>query len=91
MSLTYAGSGVNIEAGAEAISQIKSAVKSTYNNNVLTSLGSFGSAFSLKSILSEYKDPVLVQSTDGVGTKLIIAKMMNKFSTKSIIKRSSRS
>ena len=81
MSLTYANSGVNIVAGAEAVNQIKSAVKATYNNNVLTSLGSFGSAYSLKSIVKDYTDPVLVQSTDGVGTKLIIAKMMNDFST----------
>lgn len=81
MSLTYASSGVNIAAGAEAVNQIKSAVKATYNNNVLTSLGSFGSAYSLKSIINKYTDPVLVQSTDGVGTKLIIAKMMDNFAT----------
>jgi phosphoribosylformylglycinamidine cyclo-ligase len=81
MSLTYANSGVNIAAGAEAVNQIKSAVKATYNANVLTSLGSFGSAYSLKSIVNDYTDPVLVQSTDGVGTKLIIAKMMNNFDT----------
>lgn len=81
MSLTYANSGVNIAAGAQAVDQIKSAVKATYNSNVLTSLGSFGSAYSLKSIVNEYTDPVLVQSTDGVGTKLIIAKMMDNFST----------
>jgi phosphoribosylformylglycinamidine cyclo-ligase len=81
MSLTYANSGVNIAAGADAVNQIKSAVKATYNSNVLTSLGSFGSAYSLKSIVNEYTDPVLVQSTDGVGTKLIIAKMMDNFTT----------
>jgi phosphoribosylformylglycinamidine cyclo-ligase len=79
MSLTYKDSGVNIEAGAEAVNQIKNAVKATYNGNVLTSLGSFGSAFSLKSIISEYDNPVLVQSTDGVGTKLMIAKRMEMF------------
>jgi phosphoribosylformylglycinamidine cyclo-ligase len=81
MSLTYADSGVNIAAGADAVNQIKSAVKATYNSNVLTSLGSFGSAYSLKSIVKDYTDPVLVQSTDGVGTKLIIAKMMDNFTT----------
>jgi phosphoribosylformylglycinamidine cyclo-ligase len=81
MSLTYVNSGVNIAAGAEAVNQIKSAVKSTYNSNVLTSLGSFGSAYSLKLIVKDYNDPVLVQSTDGVGTKLIIAKMMDNFTT----------
>jgi phosphoribosylformylglycinamidine cyclo-ligase len=81
MSLTYADSGVNIAAGADAVNQIKSAVKATYNSNVLTSLGSFGSAYSLKEIVKDYTDPVLVQSTDGVGTKLIIAKMMDNFTT----------
>jgi phosphoribosylformylglycinamidine cyclo-ligase len=81
MSLTYADSGVNIIAGTDAVNQIKSAVKATYNSNVLTSLGSFGSAYSLKEIVKDYDDPVLVQSTDGVGTKLIIAKMMNNFTT----------
>ena len=78
-SLTYADSGVNITAGAEAVERIKQAVKSTYSKDVLTSLGSFGSAISLKNILKEYSDPILVQSTDGVGTKLIIAKQMNQF------------
>jgi phosphoribosylformylglycinamidine cyclo-ligase len=77
--LTYASSGVDINAGAEAVNRIKKAVKETYSKDVLTSLGSFGSAISLKSILNEFQDPILVQSTDGVGTKLIIAKMMNKF------------
>jgi phosphoribosylformylglycinamidine cyclo-ligase len=77
--LTYASSGVDITAGAEAVNRIKKAVKETYSKDVLTSLGSFGSAISLKSILNEFEDPILVQSTDGVGTKLIIAKMMNNF------------
>jgi phosphoribosylformylglycinamidine cyclo-ligase len=77
--LTYASSGVDITAGAEAVNRIKKAVKETYSKDVLTSLGSFGSAMSLKSVLNEFEDPILVQSTDGVGTKLIIAKMMNSF------------
>ena len=81
MSVTYQDSGVNIQNGNLAVQKIKSAVQKTYNQNVLTSLGSFGSAFSLKEIINNYDEPVLVQSTDGVGTKLIIAKMMNKFNT----------
>ncbi len=81
MSVTYQNSGVNIQNGNLAVQKIKSAVQKTYNQNVLTSLGSFGSAFSLKEIINNYNEPVLVQSTDGVGTKLIIAKMMNKFDT----------
>lgn len=78
-NLTYETSGVNITAGAEAVNEIKDAVKKTYNENILSDLGAFGSAFSLKKIIQNYDDPVLVQSTDGVGTKLIIAKIMNKF------------
>jgi phosphoribosylformylglycinamidine cyclo-ligase len=77
--LTYADSGVNISNGAEAVQRIKTAVKSTYSKSVITTLGSFGSALSLKDVLKDYKDPILVQSTDGVGTKLIIAKAMNNF------------
>jgi phosphoribosylformylglycinamidine cyclo-ligase len=81
MSLTYEQSGVSIAAASETIKRVESAIKSTYNKNVLSSTSSFGSAFSLKSILYNFDDPVLVQSTDGVGTKLIIAKMMNNFTT----------
>jgi phosphoribosylformylglycinamidine cyclo-ligase len=81
MSLTYEQSGVSIKTASETIESVKSSIKSTYNKHVLSSTNSFGSAFSLKSILHDFDDPVLVQSTDGVGTKLIIAKMMNDFST----------
>ena len=51
----------------------------THNSNVLTGLGSFGSLFSLKNIVNDYQDPVLVQSIDGVGTKTIVANMAKKY------------
>lgn len=80
-SVNYKSAGVNIDAGNEAVERIKGSVKSTHNKNVLTGIGSFGSLFDLKSVVSEYKNPVLVQSIDGVGTKTIIARMMNKYDT----------
>ncbi len=63
------------------MARIKDDVKSTFTENVLIDLGSFGSLFDLKSILEEYENPVLVQSIDGVGTKTIIARMLGKFDT----------
>ena len=77
----YKSAGVDIDAGNEAVERIISSVKSTHNVNVLIGLGSFGSLFDLKSIVSEYKNPVLVQSIDGIGTKTIVARMMNKYDT----------
>ena len=77
----YKSAGVDIEAGNVAVDLIKNKVKTTFSKNVLTGIGSFGSLFSLKSILKDYEDPVMVQSIDGVGTKTIIARKMNKFST----------
>ncbi len=79
--IDYRAAGVNIDAGNEAVNRIKSLVKSTFTKNVLTDLGSFGSLFRLKPLLDEYDDPVMVQSIDGVGTKTIIARKLNKFNT----------
>jgi len=79
--IDYRTAGVNIDAGNEAVNRIKSLVKSTFTKNVLTGLGSFGSLFRLKPLLDEYDDPVMVQSIDGVGTKTIIARKLNKFNT----------
>lgn len=78
---TYKSAGVNIEAGNEAIKRIKSAVESTFSSRVLTNIGSFGAMYDLKELLTKYQHPVLVQSIDGVGTKIMIAQMMNKFDT----------
>ena len=76
----YAASGVNIEAGNEVVRQIKDIVKSTHTPNVLAGIGSFGALFDISDIAKSYKNPVLVQSVDGVGTKLMVAKLANDYS-----------
>ena len=68
----YASAGVSIEAGNRAVELMKSAVKSTYGPEVLAGIGSFGGLFDA-SALKEMKNPVLVASTDGVGTKVKLA------------------
>jgi phosphoribosylformylglycinamidine cyclo-ligase len=80
-SVNYKDAGVDIEAGNEAIRRIKKAVESTFSPSVLTGIGSFGAMYDLKPLMQQYKHPVLVQSIDGVGTKMMVAKMMQKFDT----------
>ena len=79
MGKTYKETGVDIEAGEEAVSSIKGMVASTFSDNVLTQVGSFGACYSFP--VDKYKNPVLVSSSDGVGTKLIVANKMNKHDT----------
>ena len=79
--MDYKSAGVDIDAGNYAVDLIKDKVKSTHSKEVLTGIGSFGSLFNLKDIFTKYKEPVMVQSIDGVGTKTIIARKMNKFNT----------
>ena len=79
--IDYKSAGVDIDAGSEAVGRIKDNVKSTFTSHVLTGLGSFGSLYDLKPVLKEYENPVMVQSIDGVGTKTIIARKLNKFDT----------
>ena len=79
--IDYKSAGVDIDAGNEAVDRIKDGVKSTFTSSVLTGLGSFGSLYDLKPILEKYDHPVMVQSIDGVGTKTIIARKMEKFDT----------
>jgi phosphoribosylformylglycinamidine cyclo-ligase len=69
--ITYASSGVNISAGNEAVRRMKGYVRSTFNKHVLGDLGSFGGLFHFDK--KAYKDPILVSSADGVGTKIMIA------------------
>lgn len=76
MKTTYLSSGVNIEAGNVAVRRIKSLVKETFSPNVLTDIGSFGGCFEFPVL--QYKKPILVSSTDGVGTKLIVARLMKR-------------
>lgn len=79
MSDLYKEAGVNIDAGDEVVRRIKNDVASTHTDAVLTGIGSFGGLFDIGKILKEYKNPVLVQSIDGVGTKLSVARLMNKY------------
>ena len=79
--IDYKSAGVDIDAGNEAVNRIKDGVKSTFTSNVLTGLGSFGSLYDLKPILENYHHPVMVQSIDGVGTKIIIARKLKIFDT----------
>lgn len=69
MSISYKDSGVDKEEGYRSVEKIKEKVKKTYNKNVINELGSFGALYKL----GEYKKPVLVSGTDGVGTKLKVA------------------
>ncbi len=78
-SLSYKDAGVDIDAGNQAVEEIKEAVRSTYRPEVLGDLGGFGGLFALNT--GKYKEPVLVSGTDGVGTKLQIAFMSGDHST----------
>ena len=75
--LTYADAGVSFEAESEAISRLKSLVQTTYRPEVLSDVGSFGGLFALKT----YQEPVLVSSTDSVGTKLKVAFKVGRHDT----------
>ena len=76
---TYKEAGVDIDAGMEAVSRIKKHVQSTFSENVLTDLGGFGGCFQFPK--DKYKEPVLVSSSDGVGTKLKLAFITNRHDT----------
>ncbi|HBF5318486.1 TPA: phosphoribosylformylglycinamidine cyclo-ligase [Clostridioides difficile] len=75
--LTYKESGVDIDEGNRAVDLIKGKIKGTYDGNVVGDLGNFSGLYSLKDFVG-MKEPVLLASTDGVGTKLKIAQMMDK-------------
>ena len=76
---TYKSAGVDLEAGDETVKRIKGYARSTFNRNVLSDIGLFGGFF--KPNLRRFKDPVLVSSVDGVGTKLKVAFGMNVHDT----------
>lgn len=77
--LTYKDAGVDTKEGERAVTLMKDHVKRTFNENVLTGLGSFGSLFQID--VASMSQPVLVSGTDGVGTKLKIAFLMDKHDT----------
>ncbi len=78
-SLTYRDSGVNIDTGNELVERIKPAVQRTNRKGVVSGLGGFGGLFELP--WSDYREPVLVSGTDGVGTKLKLAIEIGKHDT----------
>ncbi len=79
MKLTYKKSGVDINKGNRLVDIIKPMARSTFKPHVINDIGSFGAFCKLD--ISKHKNPVLVSSTDGVGTKLKIAFMLNKHDT----------
>ncbi len=77
--ITYKDSGVDVEAGYEAVRLMKDHVKRTFRPEVMAEIGGFGGLFSLNK--DKYEEPVLVSGTDGVGTKLKIAFLTGKHDT----------
>ena len=76
MSNAYKQAGVDIDAGTRAVDLMKTAVRSTYTSNVLADVGSFGGLFALTQLPAQ---PVLVASTDGVGTKVKLAAELGRW------------
>ncbi|MFT3741172.1 MAG: phosphoribosylformylglycinamidine cyclo-ligase [Gammaproteobacteria bacterium] len=77
--LTYADAGVNIAAGNQLVENIKPIARKTQRPGVLAGLGGFGALFELP--VAQYQNPILVSSTDGVGTKLKLALELNQHDT----------
>ena len=80
MRNSYKNAGVDVEAGYKAVSLMKKHIESTFSGSVISRIGGFGGLFSLKE-MKNYDDPVLCAATDGVGTKLKIAFIMDKHDT----------
>jgi phosphoribosylformylglycinamidine cyclo-ligase len=76
---TYAGAGVDIAAGEEAVERIKAKVRSTFRPEVIGDIGGFGGLFEFPQ--HRYRHPVLVSATDGVGTKALLAQSLGRFTT----------
>src|SRR3954471_7710449 len=74
--LTYSDAGVDIGAGEKAVELIKAHVRSTFRPEVIGDVGGFGGLFAVD--WKRYRDPLLVSSTDGVGTKSVIARLANR-------------
>lgn len=77
--MDYKASGVDIDAGNETVRRIRGLARSTFTPGVLSDIGSFGGLFKLEP--GRYRDPVLVASADGVGTKLKVAFLANRHTT----------
>ena len=79
MPINYKDAGVDVANGQKEVELIKNLVEKTQSKNVLSKLGGFSGLFSLENL--NIKNPVLVSGTDGVGTKVMLAQMMNKHDT----------
>jgi phosphoribosylformylglycinamidine cyclo-ligase len=79
MGTSYEDAGVSIAAGEEAVERIKSKVRSTFRPEVIGDVGGFGGLFAFAQ--HRYHHPVLVSSTDGVGTKALVAQAAGRFDT----------
>ncbi len=77
--MTYAAAGVDISAGEEAVERIKAKVRSTFRPEVIGDIGGFGGLFAFPT--DRYRKPVFVASTDGVGTKALVAQATGRFTT----------
>ena len=79
MGQTYKEAGVDISAGETAVKEIGDLARSTFTSNVLSNVGSFGAQFQFP--VEDYHKPVLISSTDGVGTKTLVAAEVGQFDT----------
>lgn len=80
MALDYKSTGVDIDADSESVHRIKEIVRTTHGPQVLSGLGTFGALFDV-SELKQYQHPVLVQSIDGVGTKVKVAQLVGSYAS----------
>ena len=78
-TVDYKSAGVDIEAGNEAVRRMKQHVARTHSPAVLTQLGAFGSLYSLGDAVRGMREPVMVQSTDGCGTKTLVTVMAGRY------------
>lgn len=77
--ITYKDAGVDIEKAEKSLARVKNAIARTHNKNVLKNIGAFGGFYEFP--INEYRQPVLISSTDGVGTKLNVAVKAGKHDT----------
>jgi phosphoribosylformylglycinamidine cyclo-ligase len=78
-ALTYQAAGVDVEAGEKAVALMRAAVEATHNPSVLGGIGGFAGLLSLDT--SRFRDPVLASASDGVGTKLLVARALERHGT----------
>ena len=77
--ISYKDAGVDIEKADQAIASSKKIIQQTFTENVMSTIGGFGSMYNLKNILKDYDEPIMVQSIDGVGTKMSVAQQCGDF------------